>query len=169
MIRRLIVLLVLSPLAAACASSGAVPRPFPTPAGATLPRSEAPTAETPSLGYAISSTALSLQGSPYRPGGADSSGFDCSGLVRYVFAQHGVVLPRSAGEQYLAGRAVDFRDLAPGDLVFFSTAPPEATHVGIAIGGDEFVHAPNTRGAVRVERLSAAYWSKRLIGVRRVL
>jgi hypothetical protein len=169
MIRRLIGVIVLSLAAGACASRGAVPRPFPAPAGPTPPASEAPRVEVPSLGYAISSTALSLQGSPYRAGGADTSGFDCSGLVRYVFAQHGVALPRSAGEQYLAGRPVDSRDLAPGDLIFFSASPPDATHVGIAIGGDEFVHAPSTRGTVRVERLSAEYWSKRLIGVRRVL
>jgi len=69
---------------------------------------------------------------------------------------------------YRAGRQVNGA-IEPGDLVFFSTVAPGASHVGIAIGGDEFVHAPSSTGEVRVERLGAAYWSTRFVGARRVL
>jgi cell wall-associated NlpC family hydrolase len=166
-----IAIVVTALFASACASTGAVPRPYPTPAGA--PRSPAPRAPVPAharpSGYSVSGTALALRGSPYRPGGADPSGFDCSGFVQYVFAQHAVALPRAVGEQSRAGHAVAPDALAPGDLVFFSTTGPGATHVGIAIGGDEFVHAPSARGEVRVERFSASYWASRWVGARRVL
>jgi cell wall-associated NlpC family hydrolase len=95
--------------------------------------------------------------------------------VSYVFGQSGIPLPRTVGELHRAGRDVN-GPLAPGDLVFFDTgtgkgAPSRggASHVGIAIGGDEFVHAPSTSGQVRVERLGAPYWSTRFVGARRVL
>jgi cell wall-associated NlpC family hydrolase len=105
---------------------------------------------------------------PYRNGGVDPSGFDCSGFVKYVFEQHGVAMPREAREQFSTGRAIDPAMLEPGDLVFFTTVAPGASHVGIAIGGDQFVHAPSSNGVVRVENLSSQYWSLRFIGARRV-
>jgi cell wall-associated NlpC family hydrolase len=120
-------------------------------------------------GYGIAGTALALRGTPYRNGGTDPSGFDCSGLVAYVFAQHGVGIARTVSEQYQSGRPVPPGQLEPGDLVFFATVSRGASHVGIAIGGDEFVHAPSGRGEVRVERLSASYWASRYIGARRVI
>jgi cell wall-associated NlpC family hydrolase len=110
---------------------------------------------------------LSLRGAPYRNGGSTPEGFDCSGLVQYVFGLYGVAVPRETREQFRIGRSVSRHDLAPGDLVFFSTVAPGASHVGIAIGGDQFVHAPNSNGVVRVERLSADYWNRRYIGARR--
>jgi cell wall-associated NlpC family hydrolase len=116
----------------------------------------------------VAGTALSLRGTPYRNGGADPSGFDCSGLVQYAFAQSGITVPRTVGEQFRTGHAVTADDLQPGDLVFFSTVANGASHVGIVIGGDEFVHAPTSNGQVRVERLSASYWASRFIGARRV-
>jgi cell wall-associated NlpC family hydrolase len=171
---RLAVPLLLTLLAAGCASSGAVPAPFPAPG----PASSAPAAHSPSLPADIPSdlprpavvgTALSLQGAPYRSGGTDPSGFDCSGFVTYVFAQQGLALPRTVVEQYDAGRDVPSASLSPGDLVFFSTVAPGASHVGIAISADEFVHAPTSTGVVRVERLTAPYWSSRFVGIRRVM
>jgi cell wall-associated NlpC family hydrolase len=118
----------------------------------------------------VTGTALSLRGAPYRDGGADPGGFDCSGFVRYVFRQNGVQVPRTVGEQWRAGQGVPAGTaLAPGDLLFFSTVNPGASHVGIAIGGDEFVHAPSGAGQVRVERISAPYWATRFVGARRVL
>jgi cell wall-associated NlpC family hydrolase len=106
---------------------------------------------------------------PYRNGGSQpSDGFDCSGLVQWVFAQHGTVLPRDVRQQFDAGRKIDADEVKPGDLVFFKTVSKGASHVGIAIGGDEFVHAPNSRGVVRVESLSNTYWSKRWVGARRI-
>jgi peptidoglycan DL-endopeptidase CwlO len=120
-------------------------------------------------GYALSGTALSLRGAPYRNGGVDPvSGFDCSGFVKYVYQQHGVSMPREVREQFRVGKNVDRDQLEPGDLVFFSTVAPGASHVGIVIGGDQFVHAPSERGVVRVESLSQQYWSTRFIGAKRV-
>lgn len=119
-------------------------------------------------GYALSGTALSLRGAPYRSGGGDPNGFDCSGFVRYVYQQHGVAMPREVREQYRVGKTVDRSSLEPGDLVFFSTTTPGASHVGIIVGGDQFVHAPSERGVVRVENLSAQYWASRYVGAKRV-
>jgi cell wall-associated NlpC family hydrolase len=117
---------------------------------------------------AVVGTALGLRGTPYRNGGADPGGFDCSGFTQYVFAQHGVSLPREVRDQFQAGTPVGRRRLTPGDLVFFTTTEPGASHVGIAIGRDEFVHAPSSAGVVRVERVTASYWSRRFVGARRV-
>jgi peptidoglycan endopeptidase LytE len=116
----------------------------------------------------VAGTALSFRGVPYRNGGSDPSGFDCSGLVAYVFAQHGVRLPRRVSEQFRMGKEIS-ADIQPGDLVFFSITGQGASHVGISLGGDEFVHAPSSTGEVRVERLRSSYWSSRYVGARRVL
>ncbi len=105
----------------------------------------------------------------YRNGGSDPSGFDCSGLVWYVFGQHGVRVPRTVGEQYRTGSPIDLGSVRSGDLVFFNTKGAGATHVGISIGGDEFVHAPNSTGEVRVERLAGNYWPGRFVGARRMM
>ena len=165
---------------AACASTGVVytPKPFPMPGerpGAVAipaPDPEAPAAPAAPAasadGYALSGTALSLRGAPYRNGGIDPNGFDCSGFVRYVYQQHGVPMPREVREQFRVGKNVDRGRLEPGDLVFFSTVAPGASHVGIVIGGDQFIHAPSERGVVRVENLSSQYWSTRYIGAKRV-
>jgi cell wall-associated NlpC family hydrolase len=177
--RRLAVLLLLAPVAAACATTGATPRPFPVPGPPPPPLAESPTttpepSTNPSTEpYAISGTALSLRGVPYRNGGSDPSGFDCSGFVWYVFDHHGIHLPRTVTEQFQAGTRVDQSDLRPGDLVFFDTSGAgvqrsHATHVGILIGGDEFVHAPSTIGQVRVERLGSSYWAPRFLEARRL-
>ncbi|MGQ0735587.1 MAG: C40 family peptidase [Acidobacteriota bacterium] len=101
-------------------------------------------------------------------GGRDPSGFDCSGFIQYVFEQHGVTVPRDVRTQFGVGQSIEPQDLEPGDLVFFSTVAPGASHVGIAVGGDQFIHAPSSKGVVRVERLSAPYWSRRFVGGRRV-
>lgn len=174
------------------------PRPFPIPGGggstaipAPVDPSAAPVASNPPAtappvvpppsrsnpvmpgsgaanGYALSGTALSLRGAPYRDGGVDPSGFDCSGFVRYVLEQHGVAMPRQVREQFRVGKNVDRDRLEPGDLVFFSTTAPGASHVGIVIGGDQFIHAPTERGVVRVESLTQQYWASRFIGAKRV-
>jgi cell wall-associated NlpC family hydrolase len=119
-------------------------------------------------GYAIAGSALSFRGVPYRNGGTDPSGFDCSGLVQYVFGQYGVALPREVREIYREGESIKRDRLEPGDLVFFSTVSRGASHVGIALGGDQFVHAPSNSGAVRVENLSDEYWARRFVGARRL-
>ena len=163
---------VASMLAAGCAAKGTVvatPRPFP---GAAVPPRSVPEgerADTPdSVQPAVVSLALSLRGTPYRNGGSDLAGFDCSGFVQWVFAQQGVALPREVKQQYRVGRDIDTGDVKAGDLVFFETVSPGASHVGIALGGGEFVHAPSSRGVVRVERYSTGYWADRWVGARRV-
>jgi cell wall-associated NlpC family hydrolase len=158
----------------ACATTGATPRPFPAPGGRPTARAAGPSdaEKRPEIGgadtYAITGAALALRGAPYRNGGADPSGFDCSGFTQYVFGKYGVPLPRAVVDQFKVGQAVPPDRLAQGDLLFFSTVAPGPTHVAIALGGDEFVHAPSTTGVVRVEHLSASYWSQRFIGARRV-
>ena len=159
-------------LATGCAAKGpvvATPRPFP---GAAVPPRSVPEgerADTPdSVQPAVVSLALSLRGTPYRNGGSDLAGFDCSGFVQWVFAQQGVALPREVKQQYRVGRDIDTGDVKAGDLVFFETVSPGASHVGIALGGGEFVHAPSSRGVVRVERYSTGYWADRWVGARRV-
>jgi cell wall-associated NlpC family hydrolase len=111
---------------------------------------------------------MRLRGIPYRDGGSDPSGFDCSGFVQWVFAQNGVRLPREVRAQYDAGEKIDLHDVQPGDLLFFETVSRGASHVGVAIGGEQFVHAPSSTGVVRVERFTANYWARRFIGARRV-
>jgi len=162
--------LLLSTLAGGCASTGAVPAPFPTPHHdhESAPRPDDEIVAGGTSTDAIVATALALRGAPYRDGGGDPSGFDCSGFVVYVFAQHGVLLSRTVAGQFREGHAVPADRLQPGDLVFFSTVARGASHVGIAIGGDAFVHAPSERGEVRVEHLSTPYWSARYVGARRI-
>ncbi len=176
--------LAVSAFAGACASTGGainVPKPFPVPGGQTRARNEPPSRPEPPGnpahpgeagdvldGYALVGTALSLRGAPYLNGGADPNGFDCSGFTQYVFAKYGVALPREVREQFQQGKSVKAGELAAGDLLFFTTVAPGPTHVGIAIGGDQFVHAPSSTGVVRVERLSASCWSTRYLGARRI-
>jgi cell wall-associated NlpC family hydrolase len=164
----LVAALALSVMATACASSGATPRPFPTPDRSTAAPS--PGGETAPLANEtpLISTALSFRGVPYRNGGSDPNGFDCSGFTQYVFAQHGIALPRETREQFEVGEKIKQKDIQTGDLVFFHTVASGASHVGIALNDDEFVHAPSTAGVVRVEHLSSAYWSKRFIAAKRV-
>lgn len=175
-------LLVAAACSGACASTGYSPKPFPLPGGA--PSHPAPPHIAPSDpssaaarpapfrpgidGYELAGAALALRGTPYRNGGADPKGFDCSGFTQYVFSQYGLSLPREVREQYRVGTTIKAEDLAPGDILFFSTTAPGPSHVAIAVGGDQFVHAPSSTGVVRVEHLSSSYWSPRYLGARRV-
>ena len=152
---------------AGCASSGGVSRGLPGP-----PAMPSGSGEARAPGTEVSrvvETALALVGAPYLNGGADPSGFDCSGFVEYVFAQNGFSLPRDVQQQWRVGQPVPRPDLRPGDLVFFSITGGGPSHVGIAAGSDTFVHAPSSRGRVRTEQLSTGYWSRRFVGARRIL
>ena len=171
---RVLLMVVIAVMTTACAATGARPQPFPAgrsaaeAGGPTRPDGAVGTTGTPS-GYEVSGTALDLRGTPYRNGGMDPNGFDCSGFVWYVFTRHGLSLPRTVEDQWRVGGTVEASDLQPGDLVFFTTTSPGASHVGIVIGGDSFIHAPSSSGVVRVERLGASYWSSRYVGAKRVL
>jgi cell wall-associated NlpC family hydrolase len=96
-------------------------------------------------------TALAYHGVPYLWAGAAPSGFDCSGLILYVYKQHGVTLPHYSGSQFLLGEKVAAADLAPGDVVFFGSP---IHHVGMYIGGGYFLHAPRTGDFVKISKLS---------------
>jgi cell wall-associated NlpC family hydrolase len=170
---------------AACATSGGVPRPFPGAptvatndpgaTGAGGATGAAAAIDAGLLGHrfdgrAIAEYAMGFRGVPYRLGGTDPTGFDCSGLVQYVFAQYGVFVPRVVEEQWEFGDKIKPSDIAPGDLIFFNTkrSGDGASHVAIAIGGESFVHAPNSTGVVRVETLGSSYWGSRYLGARRI-
>ena len=160
--------------ASACASTPPRVRVLP-PRPVSGPETAAPagTAGLPAgaasvPGTTIARTAETLLGSPYRDGGALPDGFDCSGLVNYVFARHGVAVPRDVRRQSVAGEPVDRGSIAPGDLVFFATTGSGPTHVGIAIGGGRFIHAPKSGDVVRIESMSARYWTSRFVAARRV-
>jgi cell wall-associated NlpC family hydrolase len=180
------VLLLVALVSAACASRGSVPRPFPgasLPPGATDPAGESVTEPTeagdgtvpdtvplrPGPTAHIIQTAIDFLGVPYRFGGSDPSGFDCSGLMQWVFARHGTALPREVRDQYRVGREVRLKDIQPGDLIFFETVSRGASHVGMVIGEGRFVHAPSSNGAVRVEPYTANYWIRRFVGARRMI
>lgn len=153
-----------------CATgTGAAARPSPFPGAPRLTEAwSRPLASVPAA--LVLESALALEGRPYLFGGADpATGFDCSGLVWYVFRQHQVTLPRTTAEQSVAGRPVGPRAIEPGDLVFFSTTDKGPSHVGIALDRRTLIHAPSTGTVVRVERFDTAYWQSRLTGVRRLI
>jgi cell wall-associated NlpC family hydrolase len=105
---------------------------------------------------------------PYRFGGESPKGFDCSGFVKYVYDRHGKKLPRAADVQYRTGKKIDRASLKTGDLVFFTTYAPGASHVGIYTGSGRFIHASSSRG-VMISRLDETYWKPRYLGARRVI
>ncbi|WP_176058075.1 C40 family peptidase [Paraburkholderia sp. BCC1876] len=118
----------------------------------------------------ISIQAMGLVGIPYRWGGnTPDSGFDCSGLVRYVIARAASVnLPRTTADMSGRGESIEPDEIAPGDLIFFNTTGRPHSHVGIYVGKLRFVNAPSTGGTVRLDYLTNPYWAKRFDGIRRV-
>ena len=119
----------------------------------------------PSTHSGAADAALGQIGTPYVWAGSQPGGFDCSGLVMWAFAQVGVALPHSSYAQYGYGVPVSRDQLQPGDLVFFDGLG----HVGIYIGGDQFVHAPHTGDVVKISSLSEGWYTATYVGARRIL
>jgi cell wall-associated NlpC family hydrolase len=123
----------------------------------------------PGTGRLVAEHALSYVGTPYRYGGADRSGIDCSGLVYRIFLDLGYALPRTAAEQSRYGMPVSWSELLAGDLVFFRTSGRKPSHVGIYIADGEFVHAPGSGDRVKMSRLDSSYFRKRFAIARRMV
>ena len=125
----------------------------------------------PARANAVLMRAISLVGTPYRYGGnTPEGGFDCSGLVNYVYRDVlDLRLPRTSRELAgVQGPRIPPIQLASGDLVFFGTSG-QVSHVGIYVGEGRFVHAPNRGGTVRLDRLDGAWWREHYSGARRLL
>jgi len=119
------------------------------------------------LTRSILRNAYAMRGVPYVFGGTSPYGFDCSGFTSYVFAQSGIYIPRTADGQYYASRRIPSSSLRPGDLVFFTTYAPGASHCGIYVGNGQFIHASSSQG-VTVSSVFGGYWGERYIGAGRV-
>jgi cell wall-associated NlpC family hydrolase len=147
-----------------------------TATGRPVEATETPSAP-PNAASAVVATALAAMGTPYRWGGSDENGFDCSGLIQYAYALQGVELPRRSVDQAKAGYEVEpsLERLLPGDILTFAGDPSRAervTHVGLYLGEGRFIHSAS--GGVQVSTLSpsdnaASWWYDRWVGVRRVV
>ena len=142
----------------------------PSAAGPVRTPPAAGIARAPSVDHAalLVSNATAMLGQPYRYGGEQPGGFDCSGLVVYAASRAGIYLPRTAEEQQHAGVAVRRGDLKAGDLVFMHLRGKDL-HVGIALDARRFVHAPAAGGRVRVDSLDRSPYSSGFSGARRVV
>jgi len=146
-----VIVVVASALLAGCAK---VSVPIPT----------APRSPEATRGRTVVAVAKQYVGAPYRWGGSSPEGFDCSGLVRYVYAQVGVSLPHNAAQQYRLGTPVAREDLEPGDLVFFD----HLRHNGIYVGDGRFIHARQTGRRVAIAGLDEPWYASHFVGGRRL-
>lgn len=138
-----------------------------------VPKAEKVPESTPFLpkgkADAIIKTAKKYIGTRYVFGGTTPKGFDCSGFVQYIFKQNGFSIPRTADEQYKLGKSIKKRsELAPGDLVFFSTYEKGASHCGVYLGKNQFIHVSSSKG-VRIDSLDDSYWKPRWYGGKHIV
>jgi len=140
-----------------------------TPVGSTDSTTTEPTGSQVRPRRALADFAMKLRNIAYRRGGRElSTGFDCSGFVRYVFRHSlGLDLPSDSASQFHAGAHVERDALKMGDLVFFRTQGRRVSHVGIYLDNGLFIHAPSNGKRVRIDHLAGTYWSKRFVGAKR--
>ncbi|MBT0960369.1 C40 family peptidase [Denitromonas iodatirespirans] len=166
------VLLATFTLTAVLSACSTVTAPPPSAGTSTAPRST-PFVELPRPGDGeqIVMFAYGLLGTGYRFGGRNpEAGLDCSGMVSYVVEQvTGIRLPHNAAQIAQQTRAIDSDALKPGDLVFFNTMKRPYSHMGIYLGDGKFIHAPSSKGVVRVERMDNRYFAQRFDGARTLL
>jgi len=119
------------------------------------------------VGTQIATHALTMSGKPYRYGGSDPSGFDCSGLVLFAHRQAGIEVPRTTQTQYRQASRVAYSEIQPGDLLFFRIAG-KLSHVGLYTGNGQFVHAPGRGRSVTTANLNNPYWQQHLLAAGRL-
>lgn len=151
---------------AGCASQPSRVSPDPAEQPLPLPLETLPQAPN-AVGVRIAQLARGQLGAPYRYGGATPEGFDCSGLVRFVYQQAGLAAPRTAAAQQLASRPIPLDTLQPGDLVFYRSGDGPTDHVAIYVGDGMFVHAPRAGRQVEARRLDDAWYAQRFAGAGR--
>jgi cell wall-associated NlpC family hydrolase len=181
---RTVVLFFLIAVTAACTPVGSLPIATPgrrtsvpeeLPPPSAFPAAEADlssgTAEdVPEIVAGVVETALGAIGTPYKWGGTDANGFDCSGLIQYSYAQFGIALPRVSREQvrYGSSVALDAQALRPGDVLGFSQeVGGPVSHVGLYVGKGRFIHSSSS--GVRLSDIGEAYWQRHLVDARRMV
>jgi cell wall-associated NlpC family hydrolase len=122
---------------------------------------------TSGLGMEVARTAHKYIGTPYKYGGRSPAGFDCSGLVWYIYKQYGINLPNASYKQAFAGVKVNRNEMVPGDLVFFQTKG-QVHHVGLYVGGNKMIHAPGAGKKVVKTSLKDKYYRSHYATARRV-
>ena len=159
-------LVALIGLGAGCASSDPMRQP-----AAARPEQTAAAPERQSLvspGETAAKLARQMVGTPYRYGGSSpETGFDCSGLVFYSYAQSGAKVPRTSLDQFRAAHKISLADAHPGDIVFFQDQE-KLSHVGIYLGNGQFVHAPSSGKRVALASIDVPYYQEQLIAVGRL-
>ena len=133
--------------------------------GSQAPVTGSRAADTP--GERAAAVALDQVGAPYRYGGSTPAGFDCSGLVQYSYGKAGVAVPRTTGQLWSSAQTVDRHELRAGDLLFFNVDGKMA-HVGMYLGGQRFVHAPQSGRTVSVASLDSPFYRTALVRAGRV-
>lgn len=151
--------------------------PFRPPARSEIERAASAAGvsrESARLAADVVATALDAMGTPYRWGGSDASGYDCSGLIQYAYAEHGILLPRVSRDQARMGTLVEHavEALQPGDILAFSVNGGGVSHVGLYVGDGSFIHSSSS--GVRLSTLDGTdgdsrYWRQRWVEVRRIL
>jgi len=156
-VRSILLVTIAISCASGCSSKQTI-RPITKPE----PVSAAQSPSRPSVGERAARVALQQVGTPYRYGGSTPSGFDCSGLVYYSYANAGKNVPRTTGGLWSDLAPINDRDMRVGDLLFFSISG-KMSHVGLYLGGGRFVHAPSSGKVVSIENLGSDYYRRAFI------